>query len=172
MTRTRLLSTRLFHVDRLTFREDDGRVVERDVVVHPGAVVILPILDDGRIVMIRNERPAVEARLWELPAGTREPGEAPIETAGRELAEETGYQAGRLEPLAEFYTSPGILTERMFAFLARELTPVGQKLDEGERIDVAPVAASAVRRMMLDGTLADAKSLAALGVYFSREGVP
>src|SRR3990172_8332587 len=93
-----LLSTSRFNVERRVFVGGDGRSITREVVVHPGAVVILPILDARRVVMIRNFRYTVEEELWELPAGTTEPNEASIETARRELEEETGYRAETLTP--------------------------------------------------------------------------
>ena len=140
----------------------------REVVVHPGAVVILPILDDGRIVMIRNHRISVDQELLELPAGTRETGESPIETAARELEEETGYRAGRLVPLIEFYTSPGLSTEWMHGFVATDLTPVGQRLEPGERIIVEAAPISEVRRRFVSGEFVDGKTIAVLGTYFAR----
>src|SRR6188768_3455391 len=103
---------------------------------HPGASVILPLLDEDKIVMIRNYRVAIDKELWELPAGTLEPGEPPLETAYRELEEETGYRAAEMEPLPTFYTSPGINNELMYPFIARKLTPTEQKLDAGEQISV------------------------------------
>lgn len=160
-----LLSTPLFAVERREFAQPQGPPVTRDVVVHPGAVVVLPILDDGRIVTIRNFRYAVQQELCELPAGTMDPGEAPIDTARRELQEETGYRAGVMTPLMAFFTSPGILTERMHAFLARELTHVGQRLQEGERITVELVNAADLRRGLIGGELRDGKTLAVIGRY-------
>jgi len=162
---TRLLSTPLFSVEHRVFRRAGEAEIARDVVVHPGAVVILPILDENRLVMIRNYRYTVERELWELPAGTCEEGESPIQTAVRELIEETGYRAGGIEPLMEFYTSPGILTERMYAFVARDLTPVGQALEEGERIVREIVEVDEARRMLLEGRLADGKTIAVLGRF-------
>jgi len=163
-----LLKTKLFSVEHRVYgRSADGdKVIERDVVVHPGAVVILPILDDGRIVLIRNFRYTVERELYELPAGTRSKDETPIATARRELEEETGYRAAEMKPLIEFYTSPGILTERMYAFLARGLTQVGQRLDPGEQISVEPVPPGEVRRCLCAGEFLDGKSIAALATYF------
>ena len=166
-----LLSTRLFTVEHREYPRTGREPVRRDVIVHPGAVVILPILDDRRIVMIRNYRYTVEEELWELPAGTREPDEAPIETARRELEEEAGYRPGRMTPLIEFYTSPGILTERMHAFLATELTPVGQNLQGTERISVHLLDVERVRRMLANGEFHDGKTIAVLGTYFVRNGV-
>lgn len=165
----RILTTPRFSVEHRVYTRPDGRTFERDVVVHPGAVVILPVLADGRIVMIRNFRHAVEQELWELPAGTREPDETPVKTAHRELVEESGYRAETMTPLVEFYASPGVMTERMFVFLGTGLTFVGQRLEPGEQIRVQPLAPNEVRRMMLSNELQDAKTLAALGLYFLRE---
>ena len=167
--RTHLLSTRLFSVERREYTRSGGKPVSRDVVVHPGSVVMLPILGDGRLVMIRNYRYAIEQELWELPAGTREPNESPIETARRELEEETGYRAGRVSPLAEYYTSPGILTERMHAFLATELTLVGQGLEDSEQISVELIEPAEARRKLIAGEFPDGKTVAALGMYFLQQ---
>ena len=156
-----------FDVERRSVPAGDGDTVMREVVVHPGAVVVLPLLDDGRIVMIRNRRFAVEETLWELCAGTLEEGEAPEETAARELVEETGYRAERLEPLATFYTTPGICTERMHAFVATGLTEVGQDLEEGERIEVELVEPERVWRMVRDGEIEDGKTLTTLLLHRS-----
>ncbi len=131
-------------------------------------MVILPVLDARRIVMIRNYRHTVEQELWELPAGTAEPNEAPIETARRELEEEAGYRAGTMTPLTEFFTSPGVLTERMFAFVATELQPVGQRLEVGERIVAEIVELDRARKWLTSGELRDGKTIAVLGTYFAR----
>jgi len=166
----RLLSTRLFAVEHREYTGPDGRTVARDVVVHPGAVVILPILPDGRIVLIRNFRYTVEQELCELPAGTREPDESPAETARRELEEETGYRAASIAPFATFYTSPGVMTEKMYAFLASGLEEVGQNLVADERILVEPVSVEEARRRLTEGEIHDAKTIAVLGMYFARQG--
>jgi len=163
-----LLFTPRFNVERRVFAGADGRSVTRDVVVHPGAVVILPVLDDRHIVMIRNFRHTVEQELWELPAGTAEPNEEAIDTAGRELEEETGYRAGTVTPLTEFFTSPGVLTERMFAFVATELQPVGQRLEDGERIVAEIVELHRAREWLMSGELRDGKTIAVLGTYFAQ----
>lgn len=163
-----LLSTSRFNVERRVFAGADERSVTREVVVHPGAVVILPIIDTRRIVMIRNYRYSVEEELWELPAGTAEPDESPIETARRELEEEAGYRAVTMTPLTEFLTSPGVSTERMFAFTATDLQLVGQRLEHGERIVVEVVELERVRRWLINGELRDGKTIAVLGTYFAR----
>jgi ADP-ribose pyrophosphatase len=137
----------------------------REVAVHPGAVVVLGILDDGRIVLIRNYRWAVGQYLLELPAGTLEKGEDPINCAGRELLEETGYLAARLKPLLTFFTSPGILSEKMYAFTAYDLQHSGSALEEGEDIQVHPVALEEALDMIRHGQIQDAKTIAALLFY-------
>lgn len=148
-----------FDLERRSVPTGDGGTATREVVVHPGAVVVLPLLDDGRIVMIRNHRFAVEETLWELCAGTLEAGESPAETARRELVEETGYEAERLEPLTTFYTTPGICTERMHAFVAKGLREVGQELEETERIEVEVVTQERVWAMVESGEIRDGKTL-------------
>lgn len=151
-----------FDVERRHVPTHDGGTAVREVVVHPGAVVVLPLLDDGRIVMIRNHRFAVGETLWELCAGTLEPGEEPIVTAARELIEETGYEAGRIEPLTMFYTSPGICDERMFAFVATDLSEVGQQLEATEQIEVELLTRDAAKALARSGQIRDGKTLATL----------
>jgi ADP-ribose pyrophosphatase len=164
-----LLKTNRFRVEIRQYILHNGRTVAREVVVHPGAVVILPILGDDQIVMVRNVRHTVEKELLELPAGTREPGEEPIETARRELEEETGYRAEKLVPLAKFYTSPGITDELMHAFVATGLTHVGQDLDDSEEIAVEVCDFDAVRKLLATAGVHDAKTLAVLGIYFAAQ---
>ncbi len=154
-----------FAVDRVTLTRNDGGTTERELVVHPGAVAVLPIMDDGRVVMIRNERFAVGEELWELCAGTLEAGEDPRACAGRELIEETGYEAATIEPLVLFYTSPGVCTERMYTFVARGLKHVGQQLEPTEKIRVEPVSWDELIRLCRDGEVRDAKTLAAVLYY-------
>ncbi|HUT56314.1 MAG TPA: NUDIX hydrolase [Phycisphaerae bacterium] len=149
-------------------RMPDGTVVQRDYVHYGGAAVVLPILEDGSVVMIRNYRFAVEEHLLELPAGMMDGDEEPRAAAARELAEETGYTAGRIEPLGEFYTGPGTTDERMYAFLATELTKGRQNLEQHEQIQVEVHAADEVRRMVADGAIHDGKTIAALGLYWLR----
>ena len=144
-----------------------GYPIRREAVIHPGAVVILPILDKERIVMIRNERFAIGKTIWELPAGTLEPGEPPEITAGRELIEEIGYQAGNIELLSTFYVSPGISDEVMYSYVAKELTHVGQHLEETENITVEILAYDKALEMVRDGTICDAKTINTLLFYHS-----
>jgi len=141
--------------------------VRRDRVVMADAVVVLPLLDDDTVVMIRNERFAVGEVLWELCAGTLEEGEQPQLCAQRELIEETGYKAAHIEKLLEFYTCPGICTERMYAFLARDLQHVGQDLDENERIEVEAMPLGRAMRMIHSNEIRDAKTITTL-LYYDR----
>ena len=145
----------------------------RDIVEAPDAVVVLPRLDDHRVVLIRNRRYAVHDTLWELPAGTLEPGEDPAAAAPRELREETGYAAERIEPLTSFYPAPGFCTERLHAFRATGLTEIGQDLDSTEQIEPVVVPWPETLAMVRDGRIADAKTIATLlyeHTYF-RNGV-
>ena len=141
----------------------DGQERAYEIVAHPGAVVILPLLNGERCVMIRNYRPAVERELWELPAGTLDmPSEEPAAAALRELEEETGYRAGKLTPLCEFYSSPGILDELLRAFVATDLTKTQQNLDPTEQIRVEPMNITEALAMIRDGRIVDGKTIATL----------
>jgi ADP-ribose pyrophosphatase len=146
--------------------EDDlGHQLSKEVVVHPGAVVILALLDEERIVLIRNRRHAVGQVLVELPAGTLEKGEMPMNAAGRELLEETGYLARRLKPLLSFYPSPGVLSEKMYVFTAHDLLPGRQDLAAGEEIDVVPTRLAEAITMIRTGEIQDGKTIATLLAY-------
>ncbi|MCP5469445.1 MAG: NUDIX hydrolase [Chlamydiales bacterium] len=133
----------------------------KEIVVHPGAVVIVPFIADD-VVLIRNERPAVHEELWELPAGTLEEGEEPLECAKRELEEETGYRAEKIEPLFEAYSTPGFSNERLFFFKATDLKHVGQNLDDGEKITVERIPFIKALAMVKSGAIHDLKTVAAL----------
>jgi len=140
----------------------DGQIVQYEAVLHPGAVVILPMLDTDRVCLLQNQRVIVGATLWEAPAGTLEPGEAVESAAQRELAEETGYRAGRWRKLAEFFSSPGIMTERMHLFLAEDLVPGPMQLEKDEHLEPQVVPWSQAVAWALDGTIQDAKTLVAV----------
>jgi ADP-ribose pyrophosphatase len=145
--------------------DEDGRRIKKEVVAHPGAVVILPFLDDRTILLIRNRRYTVNAVLIELPAGTLEKNEDPINCAGRELLEETGYLAGRLAPLQSFYASPGILTEKLHAFAAYDLEPRSSALEEAEEITLLPTPMDEAIEMIRTGEIVDGKTIATLLMY-------
>jgi ADP-ribose pyrophosphatase len=157
---------RVADVHRVGVRGPGGRLLARDFFHYGGAVVILPVLADGRIVLIRNFRYPIGERLWELPAGMLESGEAPAAGAARELLEETGYAAGHLAELGRFYTAPGTSDELMHAYLATDLAPGPQHLEPYEEITAEALAADQVRQMASDGRIRDAKTLSALGLYW------
>jgi ADP-ribose diphosphatase len=161
-----------FDVHRVELPGRDGRSHRREVVVHPGAAIVLPFIERGpdRVLMIRNERFAVGETLWELPCGTLEPPEPPEVCAARELVEETGYRAARVTPLLSFYTSPGICTERMYAYVAEGLTHEGQDLDAGEQISVQAVLLDEAIAMVRDGRVRDGKTIATLLYYHAFAG--
>ena len=144
----------------------------REVIVHPGAVVILPMMSDGKIMLIHNHRYAVRQVLLELPAGTLGKGEDPMNAAGRELMEETGLIAGRLQALPTFFSSPGILTERMYPFVAYDLEQGKRALEEDEEIEVEPMPLSTAISSCADGRICDGKTIAVLLMYdkFFRQG--
>lgn len=158
----------LFRVEVLSWKDEKGQTVQREVVRHPGAVLVIGVLDDRRLVMIRNDRIAVGERLWEFCAGKLERGEEPLAAAHRELEEETGYRAGSMRKIGEFYTSPGFTDERMHVFAATELKFVGQRLEEGEEIEVEIVDCDVARAMVSDGRLRDGKSVAGLLMWQSQ----
>ena len=162
VSREVLLETSRFNVERVTQQLPEGDLHSREVIRHPGAVVILPILDDGSICLIKNYRIAVDQELYELPAGTLEPGEPPIETAQRELIEETGFRCDSITPLLEFYMSPGILDERMYAFVATGLKAGQTALETGEQIENAIVTPEELRKLLAEGAIKDSKSLSVL----------
>ena len=148
-------------VERLQ-RAADGSAVKRQVVLHPGAVVIVPMVDANRVCLIRNERVAVGKTLVELPAGTLEPPEPPRECAERELQEETGYAATQWHELPGFYMSPGILCERMHVFTAECLTAGDPAREAGEQIYNLIVPWDEALAMIDRGEIEDAKTVAAL----------
>ncbi len=165
-----LLGTRRFTVVRRRQILPDGTSRYREIIEHPGSVVILPVVDRDQVCLIRNHRVAVGQTLVELPAGTIEPGDDPLTTAVRELTEETGYTAGRWEKACEFFMSPGILHERMHLYIARELAPGKQALEPGEQIETFVVPFVEALAMVEDGRIIDAKTMLAL-LWYERRSV-
>ena len=139
-----------------------GEIIRRDVVLHPGAVAILPFVAADQVCLLRNHRVIVGEVLWEIPAGTLGPGEPVEEAAVRELAEETGYRAGRWEKLSAFYPSPGVLSERTHLFLAEDLTPGEMRPERDEDLQPEVIPWAQALAWARDGTIHDAKTLVAL----------
>jgi ADP-ribose pyrophosphatase len=161
---------RVAEMHKVGLKMPDGKVVQRDLVRYGGAAVILPVLDDGSVVMIRNRRFAVGEDLLELPAGMLERGEDPAVCAERELTEETGYSAARIEKLGQFYTGPGSTDELMHSFLATGLADGRQALEDYEQIEVEVYPASRVKEMIRDGRIHDGKTIATLALYWLARG--
>jgi ADP-ribose pyrophosphatase len=148
-----------------TIELKDGRNVRREVVEHPGAVVIVPVDGDGRILWIRQYRYAVDEELLELPAGTIEKGESPEVCARREIAEETGFEALTLETIGGFFSAPGFCTEYLHAFVARDLRPATAHPDEDEVISLNVLTEEESLAHITSGEVRDAKSIAAIFLY-------
>jgi ADP-ribose pyrophosphatase len=142
-----------------------GGIVKRELISHPGAVVILPFLDRDTLILIKNERYVVQKTLWELPAGTLEKDESKEQCALRELEEETGYRAAKMIPLFHFFPSPGICNEILYVFFGEELTFQAQNLDETETIVSEAISFSNAIIMIREGQIVDAKTICSLLYY-------
>ena len=145
--------------------EPSGVRTTREVITHPGSVVVLPVLPDRRILLIRQYRHAARQYLWELVAGRMEPGERPREAALRELNEETGYRAKRFRVFLDIFPTPGFLEERMFILLAEGLTAGEAEPEEDEKIISRAYNYKQLEGMIHSGKLRDAKSIAGILFY-------
>jgi len=153
-------------VDRVM--DPDGKVWSKEIVVHPGAVCVVALLDDGNVVLIRQYRHAAGQDLLEVCAGGLNPGEDPEKAAIRELEEETGYRAGKIVERARFWTTPGFTTEFMYLYEATELVKTQTNPDEDESIEVEIVTPQEALLMIDDGRIQDAKSILGLQRVLSR----
>ncbi|MHB8413536.1 MAG: NUDIX hydrolase [Candidatus Acidiferrales bacterium] len=169
-----LFRGRVFNVRRDTVIEPGGVRATRDLVVHNGSVVVLPVLDDGRLLLIRQYRHSVGGYLWELVAGRIEPREQPLPGAERELLEETGYTARRWQKILDLFPTPGFVSERMVVYVARNLRPGLAHPEADERITVRAFSSREMETWIRNGKLRDAKSVAAILYYlrFCRRFVP
>lgn len=149
----------------------DGKIAEREVVEHRGAVAIVPLLDSETVLLIRQYRQAVGEVLLEIPAGTLESGELPDACASRELEEETGYRANRLTRLFSQYLAPGYSQEVLHVYLAEDLERTIQKTEEDELVVVAPIPLATVPALIEQGEIKDAKTIAGLLMTLRRLGI-
>ena len=149
----------------------NGQVVGLDLIRHPGASAVVPFLSRDKVMLIRHYRYAVGGTLFEVPAGKLEPGEAPEACAARELEEETGWRAGKLELLGSIWTSPGFTDERIHLYAAHDLDPTEQRLQKDEIIELVPMPLEEALNLVWSGQLSDAKSALALVYAARREGL-
>ncbi|HET6978446.1 MAG TPA: NUDIX hydrolase [Pyrinomonadaceae bacterium] len=162
---------RVFDVTVDTISEGE-HTYKREVVHHSGSAVIVPVHDDGTVVFVRQYRHPAVRYLLELPAGTLEEGERPDAGAARELKEELGLEATRLEKLSEFFVSPGFLEEKMWVFLATDFTEGEQKLDDDEVLDIVRLPIAEALEMITSGEIQDAKTIIGLMLAAPRVGSP
>jgi ADP-ribose pyrophosphatase len=148
--------------------QPDGRRHLREIVEHAPGAAVVAVDHDGHVLLVRQLRPAVDAALLELPAGLVDAGEAPIDCARRELAEETGYAASQVEPLLSFYTSPGFSTELIHIFIATGLRAASVAHDEEEEIELVRLPLDEAIRQVTQTEISDAKTVAGLLAYARR----
>lgn len=156
----------VFGIRRDELIEPGGVRTKREMITHSGSVVVMPILDDGRIVLIRQYRHAARQYLWELVAGRIDEGESPRKGAARELIEETGYRAKKFRIFLDFFTSPGFLEERMFILLAEGLTPGQASPEEDEQIVARAFEPRKLEQMIQKRVIRDGKTICGLLYYF------
>ena len=165
----RVSSKRIYdgHIVNLRVDEvklDNGKIANREIVEHRGATAIVPALEDGRVVLIRQYRYAASTELLEIPAGTLEPNEAPEICARRELEEETGYKCQEMKKILEIFLAPGYSTEKIHIYLARGLSETKTRLEEDEQINVEKIPFSTALEMVKLGKIQDAKTISGLCV--------
>jgi ADP-ribose pyrophosphatase len=156
----------VFGVRRDEVLEPGGVRAIREVITHSGSVVVLPVLPDGRILLIRQYRHATRQYLWELVAGRMDEGESVHQAAARELIEETGYRAKRFRVFLDMFPTPGFLEERMYILLAEKLAAGKAQPEEDERITAKAFEPATLERMIQKNVLRDAKTIAGLLYYF------
>jgi ADP-ribose pyrophosphatase len=164
-----IYEARVFRLCRETTVLPNGKTVTLEIIRHPGSSAVVPLLPDGRVAMIRQYRQSTRDYLWEIPAGTRDPGEGFLDCAKRELMEEAGFRANHLEKLTEILPAPGYSDERIQIFLAHDLNPVPQNLDADEVLDVSPLPLKEALDMVRDGRVQD--GLTMIGLLFAANRV-
>jgi ADP-ribose pyrophosphatase len=159
---TNLYNGKIFNVALEKVTLPNGVIKDREVVRHPGAAAMVPLLDDGNVVLVKQHRHAVNDYLWEIPAGTLEPHEEPVACAARELIEETGYEAKDFDKITEILPAPGYTDEHIHIFLATGLTLTEQRLEDDEILTVQPTPFEKAIEMIKTGEIHDAKTIVGL----------
>lgn len=167
----RIYSGRIVKLDVIDVRLPDGKETQREIIRHPGAVALVALDDEQRVLLVRQYRNAADKILLEIPAGTLHPDEAPLACAERELQEETGFRPGILEPLGGIYAAPGYTTEFIHLFLATDLSESRLAMDDDEFIEVERLPLADALAMIEQGVIADGKSVAGLLRVTRRLGV-
>jgi ADP-ribose pyrophosphatase len=157
---------RVFGIRRDEVIEPSGVRTTREMITHPGSVVVLPVLPDKKIVLIRQYRHAARQYMWELVAGRIDGGEGPKKAAARELIEETGYRAKKFTIFLDVFPTPGFLEERMYILLAEQVTPGESHPEEDEKIEAKSYTRKELEQMIHSGKIIDAKTIAGLLYYF------
>ena len=160
---------KLIDVRKDTVRLPNGKTTEREIVVHPDVIGLVPVLPDGRVVLVRQFRKSADRALLEIPAGGIDEGETPEEAARREMVEETGYRIGALERLSGFFTSPGYTDEYMHLFVATDLEP-GKPTEETDEIEVVLMSLDEALSRLTRGEMDDAKTQLGLLMYARTRG--
>ena len=168
LSTTDIYQGKTFNVRIDEVREDD-LTYKREIVVHRGSAVIVPLFDDGTVALVRQWRQPAGKYLLEIPAGSLEMGEDPLTGAVRELGEEIGCTAANVEHLSSFYVSPGFLNEVMHVYLATGLTETSQNLDEDERIDIVRISLDEALAMCRRNEIEDAKTI--VGLTFTKHRI-
>ena len=159
---TNIYNGKIFNVALEKVTLPNGVIKDREVIRHPGAAAMVPLLDDGNVVLVKQHRHAVNDYLWEIPAGTLEPHEEPVACARRELIEETGYEAKAFDKLTEILPAPGYTDEHIHIFLATGLTLGEQRLEDDEVLTVQPTPFDKAIEMIKTGEIQDAKTIVGL----------
>lgn len=152
----------VFSVERDRLREENGLEIVREIVRHAGGAGCLPLFDDGRVALVKQYRHPARRELLEIPAGKIEAGETPAECAMREVEQEIGFRVGHIEPLAEFYSTPGFCEERLYVYLATELERAEQNLDHDEFVEIVYLSLTEAVAMAERGEIEDSKTIIAL----------
>jgi len=153
---------RVFNLVKENYTLENGVTSEMDFIQHPGAAAMVPLLNDQEVVLIKQYRHAIREFIWEIPAGTLDAGETPLNCAKRELVEETGYSADDWHRLGTITPVPGCSNERIHIFLASDLKPAEQQLDDDEMLNVHPVQLNDALQMILAGEISDGKTISGL----------